>query len=179
MPEGKNRGMVPGMKLYLLRHGIAVDAGAPGCASDADRYLTDEGREKVRRVAKAMVALELELGVMLSSPLIRARETAEIVADVLRMRKRLRLTDQLAPDASPLQLIREINTLRPRPDAVLLVGHEPFLSEFASFLLTGGVGLALTLRKGGLLKLEMAKLEPDRRATLEWLLTPKQMGLMQ
>ena len=68
--------------------------------------------------------------------------------------------------------------LKPLPDRVLLVGHEPNLSELISLLVSGDASLNLAMKKGGLCKLSAEALSPRRCATLEWLLTPKQMGLM-
>ena len=75
------------MKLYILRHGIAVEPGTPGYETDADRPLTSEGERKMRQIAGAMEALELSFDLILSSPYLRARQTAEIVAEVLTARK--------------------------------------------------------------------------------------------
>ena len=75
------------MDLYLLRHGIAVEPGSPGYAKDADRPLTPEGERKLGQIAEAMEALELSFDLILSSPYVRARQTAEIVAATLKARK--------------------------------------------------------------------------------------------
>lgn len=165
--------------LYLLRHGIAVATGTAGVASDFDRALTDEGREKVEAIARALMAFGLTFNRVLSSPYVRARQTAEIVAATLGIPKRLRLTDNLAVDAAPRAVIRELAALRPDPARVLLVGHEPFLSELAAYLLTGMTDLAITLKKGGCACLKVDRLRPGRCAELEWLLTPRQMLLVR
>jgi len=166
------------MNIHLLRHGIAVKRGSAGVASDAERVLTDEGRAKTRRIARAMQVMELEFDLILSSPYARARQTAEMVADRLTVRRRLRFTNHLAPEGNRRALIKELGALRPRPKSLLLVGHEPYLTELAAFLLTGNTNLALTLKKGGLCRLSVEKLALGPCAALEWWLTPKQMGLM-
>jgi phosphohistidine phosphatase len=166
------------MNLYLLRHGIAVDHGAPGFAKDADRPLTPEGERKLWQATEAMQALGLSFDLILSSPLLRARQTAEIVAEAFRARKKLEFSDTLAPAGSPKKLVELLNHHDPPLEDVLLSGHEPYLSELISLLLSGGEHLSITMKKGGLCKLAVESLKHGRCARLEWLLTPKQMGLM-
>ena len=166
------------MDLYILRHGIAVEPGTPGYEKDADRPLTPEGERKLRQIADAMEALELSFDLILSSPYLRARQTAEIVAETLKARKRLELSDCLRPGGSSKKLIDLLTRLQPSPDAVLLVGHEPYLSGLISLLVAGDTTSAVVMKKGGLCKLSTESLKHGRCAALEWLLTPKQMVLM-
>jgi len=166
------------MNLYILRHGIAVEPGSPGYAKDADRPLTPEGERKLRQVAQAMEALELSFDLILSSPYLRVRQTAESVAEGLKARKRLELTDSLTPGGSTKKLIELLNRLEPSPESVLLVGHEPYLSGLISLLVSGKEAFAVTMKKGGLCKLSIESLQHGRCASLDWLLTPKQMALM-
>ena len=111
--------------------------------------------------------------VVLTSPYVRARQTAEIVVDVLDAKKVLRISGNLAQGNKQKQLIEELTRRRGRMDDVLLVGHEPDLSRLISILVTGKAGLALELKKSGLCKLDIAHLRYGRCATLQWLLTPK------
>jgi phosphohistidine phosphatase len=164
------------MNLYLLRHGIAADRGTGQYANDADRPLTPKGRRKLRRATAAIRAMELSFDVILSSPLVRARQTAEFIVKALHCRHRLELTELLAPGASAAQLVRRLNQLKPQ--SALLVGHEPDLSTLASLLLTGGGGLTITLKKGGLCRISVERLRAARCASFEWLVTPSQLGLM-
>lgn len=166
------------MNLYILRHGIAVDHGTPGFSNDADRPLTPEGERKLQRIAKAMQALDLGLDLILTSPYLRARQTAEGVAAVLKLRKKLEFTYTLTPGGSKEQLVELINRRRPAPENVLLVGHEPYLSELVSLLVSGKEGFSVVLKKGGLCKLTLESVKRGRCAALAWLLTPKQMELM-
>jgi phosphohistidine phosphatase len=166
------------MNLYILRHGIAAERGTPGFSNDADRPLTPKGERKLWQVAEAMEALGLCFDVILTSPFVRARQTADIVAEAFNARKWIETADSLTPSGSAKALIDRINRLKPPPEDVLLVGHEPYLSELISLLVTGDSKMSLALKKGGLCKLEVARLTPGRCAALEWLLTPKQMGLM-
>jgi phosphohistidine phosphatase len=165
------------MNLYLLRHGLAADQ-APHSAKDADRPLTPKGERKLWRITEAMEALELSFDLILSSPCVRARQTAEIVAEGFNARRKLELTESLAPHGNSKQLVELLLHLEPQPQNVLLVGHEPYLSELISLLLAGDTRLAVELKKGGLCNLAVDSLSHGRCATLEWLLTPKQMLLM-
>src|SRR5581483_4187543 len=111
-------------------------------------------------------------------PYLRARQTAEIVARALDRREQLHLTDTLVPGAKAREVIDLIQAGSQMPENVLLVGHEPYLSELVSLLVSGDTNLPVTLKKGSLCKLTVESLKPGRCASLEWLLTPKQMGLM-
>jgi len=166
------------MNLYILRHGIAVEPGAPGVAKDADRPLTPKGERKLWQVAQAMEALELSFDLILSSPCLRARQTAEIVAEAFNAGRKLEFSDSLAPGGSSKKLVEFLNRLQPPPENVLLSGHEPDLSGLISLLLSGGENLSVVMKKGGLCKLTLESLKHGRCASLEWLLTPKQMALM-
>jgi phosphohistidine phosphatase len=166
------------MNLFILRHGIAVEPGSPGYAKDADRPLTAEGERKTRRIAEAMATMDLSFDLILSSPYRRARQTAEIVAEVRKARKQLEYSEEVTPGGSPRKLIEQLARLEPAPVNVLLVGHEPDLSGLVSLLVSGNNGFNVLLKKGGLCKLSAESLIHGRCAVLEWLLTPKQMARM-
>jgi phosphohistidine phosphatase len=166
------------MNLYLLRHGIAAERGAPGFNSDAERPLIAKGKQQLGQIAAAMKKMGLEFDLILSSPFLRARQTAEIVAKSLKLKKHLAFSDALTPEGDSGALIRQLNELRPAPENILLVGHEPYLSQLTALLISGGQTAAIELKKGSLCKLEGDSLRPGRCATLAWLLTPKQMKLM-
>jgi phosphohistidine phosphatase len=166
------------MNLYLLRHGIAVEPGTAGFELDADRPLTTKGERKLHLVADAMERLELTLDLILSSPYQRARATAEIVAGVLELKKTLEFTTSLEPGGSSRELIASLKATRPAPESVLLVGHEPYLSSLISLLISGGTGVPVTMKKGGLCKLSVDSLSHGRCAVLEWLLTQRQLVIM-
>ena len=166
------------MNLFLLRHGIAVEHGTPGYERDADRPLTPKGERRLGRIADAMDAMGLKFDLILSSPYVRARQTAEIVADALGLKKKLDFSESLTPDGDARALIAALNKLEPKPENVLLVSHEPFLSDLISTLTSGDAHVAIDFKKGGLCKLEVETLRHGRCATLAWLVTPRQMGLM-
>jgi phosphohistidine phosphatase len=166
------------MKIHVLRHGISVNRNDLDVENDAERPLTPKGKRQLRQVAAAMKKMGLRFDLVLSSPYLRARQTAEIVADSLKLKKQLKFLDALAPDGSLKNLIGQLNESKPAPENVLLVGHEPYLSCLISLLTTGGMDLAMDFKKGGLCKLEIEKLSHGRCATLVWLLTPRQMKMM-
>jgi phosphohistidine phosphatase len=163
------------MNLYFLRHGIAVERGDPRYPNDSLRPLTAEGSRKMRRIATGMRALGLKLDVVLASPYIRARQTAEIVAGAFHAKRKLHVADGLAPEGSAHQLIRLLKDKYAAAEHILLVGHEPDLSEMIGLLLAGRTGVPLALKKGGLCLLTVESLACRRCARLEWLLTPRQL----
>jgi phosphohistidine phosphatase len=163
------------MNLYILRHGLAVDPGTPGYPKDSERPLIPKGESKLRKIAKAMQELGISLDLIISSPYVRARQTADIVAKAYGARGSLELSEELTPGGSPRQLIESLAHRKPEPREVLLVGHEPYLSELISLLISGDTSLSITMKKGGLCRLTADPLEFGRCASLDWLLTPKQL----
>jgi phosphohistidine phosphatase len=162
------------MKLLLLRHGIAVEFGTPGYERDSERPLTPEGRRKTRAVARALAALGVSPDVILASPLVRAHQTAEIVAGAMKLNKRLHICEQLASGGDAKRLIAEINRHHASAELVMLVGHEPDLSSLTSLLLTGSAsGAAMEFKKGGVCLLEADELQASKCARLLWLAPPK------
>lgn len=160
------------MNLYLLRHAIAEERSSDKWPDDSLRPLTRKGKKRMRQIAGGMQVLRLSFDVIYTSPYTRARETADIVVDVFNAAKKLRETDTLAVDGDPEELIRLINSAKSEIENVLLVGHEPYLSEFISTLLVGDSSLPLTMKKGGICKLSVGNLKYGACASLEWLLPP-------
>ena len=102
------------MNLFLLRHGLAVDRSAPGYnKKDADRPLTPKGKQRLWRVAEAMEEMELEFDIILTSPFVRALQTAEIVAEAFELRKKLKSSEHLPPNGNPKLLLEQIAQLQP------------------------------------------------------------------
>ncbi len=161
------------MKLYILRHGEAAEHGDPRYR-ETERPLTEKGAQRTKQLAHALREQEIQFDRILSSPLTRARQTAEIVAK--RFEKPVELTDALTPSGSMKALVEEIDRMRPLPSSVLLVGHEPYLSGFISLLCIGGPNLPLRLKKGSLCRLEIERLAADKCATLEWVIPPRLFG---
>jgi len=166
------------MNLYILRHGIAVDPGTPGFENDSGRPLVPKGERRLRKAAAAMKEMELSFDLILSSPFVRARQTAEIIAEELKLQKRLHFSDELVPDGDFRTLIQELNGLKPAPENALLVGHEPHMSRLIALLVAGDQRATIEMKKGGLCKLEVENLRAGHCARLAWLLTPAQMELM-
>jgi phosphohistidine phosphatase len=141
-------------ELYLLRHGIAVDPGTPGITDD-ERPLTPKGEKRMRQIACGLRALDLKLDRIVTSPLVRARETAEIVARELNLRNSLEIANALQTGSSASTVKR---WLRDRPEErLMIVGHNPTLSDLISLLVIGSEQpLICDLKKGGIAALTRA-----------------------
>jgi phosphohistidine phosphatase len=159
------------MNLFIIRHAIAVDEGASEYEDDSQRPLTDKGRKKMRQIAKGLRTLGVGFDLILSSPYVRAKETAEILADVLKMKKNIEFSENLIPMGDPDLLIAEMNE-KYNVNSIALVGHEPHLTALISLLVSENAGVDMTLKKGGVCNLSADDLHHSRKATLEWLLTP-------
>jgi len=163
------------MKLYLLRHGDAAEHGDPRYEED-ERPLTTKGIQRTKQLAHVLREMEISFDAILSSPLTRARETAEIVARGLKLQGDVQFSEDLKPSGNMEELVHQVNTIRPAPKSVALVGHEPYLSGFISLLCTGGPGLPMVFKKGALCRLEMEVLSCGKCAALDWLLQPRVIG---
>jgi phosphohistidine phosphatase len=155
------------MNLYLIRHALAVEE----YEDDSQRPLTDKGKKKMRSIAKGLRALGVEFDLILSSPYVRAVETAEILADVLKVKKDVQFSENLVPSGSPEALIAELNE-KYKADSIALVGHEPFLSALIGLLVADTTNVDITLKKGGVCSLSADDLHHTRKASMDWLLTP-------
>ena len=132
----------------------------------------------MRSIARAITAMELEFDVILSSPYVRARETAELVAKAIDTGKKVKFSSSLEPGGNPRDLIQVIKGFSTLPENLLLVGHEPHLSQLIGLFVFGESGSEITLKKGGFCKLSAGELHVGQCASLQWLLTPRQMLLM-
>lgn len=160
------------MKLYLVRHAIAIIRGTSGYDDDSLRPLTQKGRDKMQRIAHALKKLDVAPDLIVSSPYIRASQTSAILAQVLKYKEELSYSDFLMPMSEPDDMIGEINE-KYSVDKLMLVGHEPNLSNLISLLLAGNPDLSIRLKKGGVCCLSVDDLHTRRKANLEWLITPK------
>jgi phosphohistidine phosphatase len=158
------------MDIYIFRHGEA-EPKAAGVA-DAARKLIRSGRRDVKRVAQAARAAKVKPELILTSPLIRAKETAEIAAKVFRGAA-VAETANLLPDANPERLWKELGALK-GVSRVMVAGHEPHLSRFAAYTLEAAV--SMDLKKGAMLCLTTPGRLGRPRGVLQWLLTPKLAG---
>jgi len=156
--------------LYVVRHGIA-EADAPK-GGDRARRLTPSGRAKVRRIGRGLRRLKVKADVLLTSPLPRASETAALLAEEHGALPAPTTLAALATGSAPLETLRALGRYAQR-GSLMIIGHEPGLSQLVSVLLTGSPdGVAIELRKGACAALELDRLAP-RRATLLWLHTPR------
>lgn len=153
--------------MYFLRHGIAADAQSWN-GSDASRPLTDEGRERMEREAKALSKIGLTVDAIVTSPLLRAKETAEIVADRLSLRKKLIEDARLGGGFDITQLAALLQKY-PEADSIMLVGHEPDFSATVGAITGTG---RIDLKKGGLACVELTD-PASMRGELLWLVPPK------
>jgi phosphohistidine phosphatase len=161
------------MKIYLVRHGIAYEPGEPGYEDDTQRPLTDKGCEKMNKVAHVLKRLNVNPDAILSSPYLRARQTAEIFAKELKYKKnKIEFSERLLPASQPEPMIAEIIE-KYIVEELVIVGHEPCLGLLISALAAGDPDLAINMRYGSVCCLSADDFRIERRATLEWLLTPK------
>jgi phosphohistidine phosphatase len=164
------------MMLYVLRHGVAEETAPEG--GDRARRLTPEGRKKMRTAADGMRAVGLRFDLILTSPFVRAAETAALVAAAFDGQTPVQELTALEQGVPPVETLRALRPFARRPH-LLLVGHEPGLSGLVALLLTGAPdGLRLVLKKGGLVAVEVHDLARRGGATLRWLLTPRHLRRM-
>ena len=160
------------MEIYILRHGIAVPGGTPGY-SEEERPLTEEGREKMTKAAKGIAEIVGKVDSILTSPLKRAHETALIVAQALDEKCKVEVFEPLR-SGTPLNVLLQALAHYKGAERLMVVGHEPDLSFFASALI-GVKRSALALKKGGLCRVDVDQLPPQEPGVLRWLLTPGQL----
>ncbi|MEH2027923.1 phosphohistidine phosphatase SixA [Nostoc sp.] len=161
------------MELYLIRHGIAEEQGLG--IKDEERSLTKEGRQKTEKVAQKLVKLGLNFDLILTSPLVRARQTAEILI-AEKLSSQLEESSYLAPDGEISSWLKD--WLEPRNYSqntqLALVGHEPGLSNWAEVLLWGEVKASLVLKKAGMIGIKLPETgSPLGRSQMFWLTPPK------
>jgi phosphohistidine phosphatase len=156
------------MEIYLLRHGIAANT-KPG-QPDSARALTDEGVERLRRVLVRAREAGARPDAILSSPYLRALETAQIAKETLCFEGRIERVPSLVPEGSPYDVWGEIRA-RKYGSAFLLASHEPLMSSMAAFLL-GCPSLRVEFKKAALMRLDCDGFGPQPRAVLKWMLTP-------
>ncbi len=161
------------MMLYVLRHAEAEDAAQSG--RDEERRLTERGRDRMRDAAAGMCALGLRFGTILTSPLARAAETAEIIAAAYSNGPAPRALPALTPGASPAQAAAALAPFA-RNGRVLMVGHEPQLGGLVSLLLTGSCdAVHVRLKKGVCVALDLPGRFERGGAELRWMLTPRHL----
>jgi phosphohistidine phosphatase len=163
-----------GFELYIMRHGIAVERGSAGYSDDSKRPLTLDGKKKLGEITRGLVRLGFDVDWIVTSPLIRALETAKLVAAELGGRYPLDISDDLRPGGSAEALIAFL-AKHPNRKRVLVVGHEPDLSEMAGRLIGAGRRAHLALKKGGCCLITFDDFPPKSPGKLIWWLTPRVM----
>ncbi len=162
------------MLVYFIRHGVAVPRGAPGVMDDGSRDLTRDGIRKLEREAEGLARLKVSFERIWTSPLLRARRTAEVLAEAMRLVHKPTVLPALAPGGNFQNVLDQLAT-RKQLRAVALVGHEPDMSSMASRLLSGLKSSFLQLKKGGVACIEIGSFQQPVRGELLWLMTPKQL----
>ena len=161
------------MRLFFLRHG---DAELGGSGSDSDRILSAEGITQAECVSRAVRVLKLSLTAILSSPLVRAHRTAEIVAKQFPAIS-VQVFEHIGPASDPQNLFRELRSF-PRDGRILIVSHEPYISHCIASLVGGSGESKISIKKGSLASVEVGSPVQRGAGILLWILLNEQMKLM-
>lgn len=159
------------LSLYLIRHGLAGERGEE-YPDDSKRPLTSGGIAALRKEARALVELEVTFDVIISSPLVRARQTADLIAQALPSKPPVVLTDSLSPAGSHASFFQELSR-HMRKASIAIVGHEPNLGELAARML--GAKGTIEFKKGAVCRIDFEVFPPKGLGTLKWLATPKML----
>jgi phosphohistidine phosphatase len=161
--------MPESFELYLIRHAIAAERGEEW-PDDDKRPLTEDGISRMRKAARGLARLDVSIDVVFTSSLVRARQTAEIVAAALETRPSIVTIDSLAPGAAYASLMADLEKHGRKP-RLALVGHEPGLGELAGRLV--GSRRAIEFKKGAVCRIDLDELPPNGPGQLRWFLTPR------
>jgi phosphohistidine phosphatase len=158
------------MVVYMLRHAIAEERGKAGYPND-DRPLTEVGRNKMSKEAKGISKIVGKVDVILTSPMIRAHDTAKIVARALGAESKIKVCKDLTPGHSLKKLLASLSKFK-ELKGIMVVGHQPDLGYLASALL-GSSESIVEFKKGAICAIEISTLPPSANGRLLWLLQPK------
>lgn len=164
--------MAAAYQLFLIRHGVAEERG-DAWPDDAKRPLSEDGIERFQRSARALARLDVWIDVVLTSPLVRARQTAEIVASAFDPRPSIITIESLAPGGSYASLVADLEK-HGRKTRIALVGHEPGIGELGARLI--GSRHSFEFKKGGVCRIDVDEIPPVGPGDLRWFLTPKVMA---
>ena len=157
------------MILYIVRHGIAVDRTDPKAPSEAERPLTAKGVQKTRSAALGLAALKVKPDLFITSPFVRAAQTAEIFAETLGYPpEKIRVTEALKPTADPADIVKEL--LQAKSKEAMCFGHGPHVDLLIAHL-AGAKAVFTELKKAGVACFEHAT--PQGRWQLRWMVNPK------
>jgi len=162
--------VVEQFELYLIRHGVAAERGET-YPDDTKRPLTSRGIQRLRREARALNALDVSFDVILTSPLVRTRQTAETLAASLRNPPPIVNAPSLAPGGTHNAIVDELAKQSHRRKRIAVVGHEPGLGELAGRLL--GLRKAVEFKKGAICRIDVTALPPTGPGSLRWFVTPR------
>jgi phosphohistidine phosphatase len=157
------------IQLYLVRHGVAEERGE-AWPDDTKRPLSDEGMARLRKSARGLDRLGVSIDVMFVSPLVRARQTADIIAAELEPRPHVVVVEALAPGGTFQALMADLEK-QSRRTRIALVGHEPGIGELAARLV--GTRHSIEFKKGAVCRIDVDTLPPSAPGDLRWLMTPK------
>ena len=157
------------MEIYILRHGNAAEAHSG--MKDADRALTPEGAKKLQSVLRRARGVDVKPSIIVTSPYRRARETAQVAAQVLPGDPTLVESRSLTPESSPEAVWEAIRAHKAEPQ-IMIVGHEPLLSLVYAYLL-GSPAVQIDVKKGSLGRIDVDRLGAQPRGLLRWLIYPK------
>ena len=158
------------IELYLVRHAIAAERG-PKYPDDRLRPLTPEGVKRFREGVQGLAAFDVAIDLVLTSPLVRARETATLLASGLKPKPGIEPIEALAPGGRHVAVIEAIKSHGKRNRRLALVGHEPDLGELAARLL--GARGNVEFKKGAVCLIDVDSATPGGPGTLRWFLTPR------
>ena len=156
-------------ELYLIRHGSA-EARGDAWPDDAKRPLSEDGMSRLKKEVRGLARLNVAVDVVLSSPLVRTKQTAEIVAAALDSRPPIVNIDSLAPGGSYASLVADLEK-HARKHSIALVGHEPGIGELAARLI--GSRHPIEFKKGAVCRIDLDEIPPSGPGDLRWMLTPK------
>ena len=166
------------MRIYLFRHGEALPKTDPSVSSDPQRPLIEEGIRKTRQAAEALAKFEIPFDAVYTSPWVRAKQTAKILCEVLGLSTVLQEMDELAGDRAVDDVMNALAKQNHHQD-IILVGHNPLLSDIAAYLLCLSEGMQVDLKKSGICAVETDRVPPKNPGTLLWAMTNKQLRLMR
>jgi len=159
------------LELYLIRHGVAAERGEE-YPDDSKRPLTSGGISRLRKEAKALEELGVGFDHIITSPLTRTRQTADVFAESLKSKPSLSHSDALAPAGTSAAVIQEL-AKHMRKGRIALVGHEPNIGELAARLI--GARLPLEFKKGGICRIDFEVFPPKGMGQLRWFVTPRML----
>jgi len=157
------------LELYLIRHGIAAERGEE-YPDDSKRPLTSSGMSKLREEAKGLNELDVGFDLIITSPLVRTKQTAEIIASTLKEKPQLVTSDALAPAGTPAGVVQEL-ARHAKHARIALVGHEPNLGELAARLI--GAKSSIEFKKGAICRIDFEVLPPKGIGHLRWFIPPR------